>query len=163
MTVTARFRSVATDPPHQGAPGLVAYEDDYHGWAIQQASLLAAGDTESLDLANLAEEVAELARAEFRCLADAYRLLLLRVLKWDLAPAKRTLRCRTAIEIQRDRVKDLCLDNPSLSRRLDEASARGYREARLRVSRELALPLDQLPETCPYGALATLSRRFDLG
>lgn len=163
MTVTARFRSVASDPPHQGAPGLVAYEDDYFGWAVQQAALLAAGDTDSLDLANLAEEVAELARAEFRCLTEAYRLLLLHVMKWDHSPRLRTRRCQSAIEIQRERVKDLCLDNPSLSRRLDEASARGYREARLRVSRELALSLDQLPETCPYSAIATLSRRFELG
>lgn len=163
MTVTARFRSVATDTPHQGAPGLVAYEDDYYAWAMRQASLLAAGETDGIDLANLAEEVAELARAEFRSLAEAYRLLLQNVLKWDHVQGRRTRQCRAAIDIQRERIKDLLLDNPSLLQRLDEAGARGYREARLRVARDLPLSLDQLPETCPYSALAVLSRRFELG
>lgn len=149
--------------PNQGAPGLVAFEDDYYGWAMHQAALLASGETEGLDLANLAEEVAELARAEFRCLVESYRLLLVNVLKWDHSPVRRTRHCQKAIETQRERIKDLLIDNPSLSQRLDEASARGYREARSRAARELAVALDQIPATSSHSALALLSRRFDLG
>ncbi len=163
MTILARLRSVPDESSQQGLPGFIALEDDYHGWAQQQAAFLSSGEVDRLDLANLAEEIAELARSEFRSLSEAYHLLLLNILRWDHSQAKRTRQRWRAIELQRERVKDLLIDNPSMSQRLDEAGARGYRKARLKAAQELALSLDEIPETCPYCSLSILSRRFEPG
>ena len=163
MTIIARCKSIVGEPAPAGARGAIPYEDDFYGWATQQAGFLASGEIDGLDLANLAEELAELARGEFRNLVQTYRALLLNVLKWDCQPEKRNRTCWAAIETQRGRVKDLLVDNPSLTLRLDEAGARGYREARLRMARETMLSLDAMPETCPYNARTILSRPFDLG
>ena len=66
------------------------YGDDLYTWAIEQAAALRAGDLESLDLANLAEEIEDLGSEQLHKLTSAYRIILTHMLKWDHQPERRS-------------------------------------------------------------------------
>jgi len=57
------------------------YETDFLAWTEEQAALLRSGRSDLADLANIAEEIATLGRAERASLRSAYRLVTLHLLK----------------------------------------------------------------------------------
>jgi hypothetical protein len=138
------------------------YEQDFYSWALEQAELLAQGRADGLDFAHLAEEIRDLARWEFRGFADAYRLLLLNMLRWDYRPEHRCAAWQAEIALQRQRIDDILGDSPGLVPRIAEAVARGYREARLIAAKETELDLETFPLLCAYDAVALRERPFDL-
>src|SRR5215212_7017040 len=87
------------NPSRRTPSGL--YGDDLYTWAIEQAAALRAGDLESLDLANLAEEIEDLGSEQLHKLTSAYRIVLTHVLKWDHQPERRSRSWATSINSQR--------------------------------------------------------------
>ena len=154
MTI-ARFKSQLSD-----APSL--YERDFYAWASEQAGLLSNGQTGQLDFANLAEEIGDLGRSEFRAYVSAYRVLLLHMLKWDHQPDKRTRSWLGSINVQRVRVERVLEESPSLSSRTEEAITKAYREARIEAATETGLKIATFPELCSYELGEILMRPFDL-
>jgi hypothetical protein len=142
--------SVSTKRPKAPAALRSSYAEDYYGWAIEQAALLRAGDLGALDRENLAEEIEDLGRGEFRELRSALRVLMLHMLKWDWQTARRSRSWAITIRVQRDAVAETMEENPSLKPRWDEAVDQAYRRARLEAAEETRLPLATFPETCPY-------------
>ncbi|MGX7705013.1 DUF29 domain-containing protein [Methylobacterium sp. Gmos1] len=152
--------AATTEPRSDDVQARTAYADDLYGWAMEQAAALRAGHFSALDRENLAEEIESLGRSEFNALVEAWRSVLLHVLKVDYQPEGRLRDWALTIQGQRIQAADLLADSPGLTLRLEEALARVYRGARLDASRETGLPLRTFPETCPYTRDAMLTREF---
>lgn len=133
------------------------YERDFYTWALEQAAHLRAGRLAELDLANLAEEIEGLARAEARELRNRYATLLTHLLKWEFQPERRSTSWAGTIAHERVEIEDLLDDNPGLKPRQSELFAKAYRSARAGAAAETKLPLSSFPATCPY----TLEQAMD--
>jgi hypothetical protein len=158
--VTAATRKSHPAPPGPQPRPTVAYDDDFYGWAMDQAAALRAGHLSALDRENLAEEIESLGRSELNSLVSAWRVVLLHMLKFDHQPERRSRSWALSIRDQRDQAGDVLTGSPGLKHRLDEAMARAYRGARLDAARETGLPLRTFPETCPYTRDEMLTRDF---
>ncbi len=150
---------------HAPSPKLRAkaslYERDLHAWSLEQARLLRDGRLAEIDTENIAEEILDVGKTEYRVLQSAFRVLLAHMLKWDHQPEHSRSWQNTILE-QRDRIEEQLADNPSLKPRLAEAARKGYRAGRLRASGETDIDLDQFPEECPYDLEAIMNRAFKL-
>jgi hypothetical protein len=135
------------------APSL--YEEDPYLWAQAQAALLRNQGFAELDLANLIEEVEDLAGALRRSVRNRTITIMLHLLKLQHSPASDPrLVWRDTIRTQRTRLlNDL---TPSLRRELAAelaqlyARARHDAEASFRDHGEHAAA-EALPEACPFG------------
>lgn len=153
--------SVFAVPP-KSAPADQDYEQDFYSWALRQAALLRAGRLAELDIANIAEELETLGRAEFNSLVSALRVLTLHLLKWDHQPEKRSRSWVVSIVVQRGELSEVLADNPGLKPRLDEALERAYSRARREAAAETGLDIKVFPQTCPYDLAAITTREIAL-
>lgn len=126
------------------------YERDFYSWLMEQARLVREGRWSAIDRDNLAEEIESLGREQFNKLESALRVLLLHLLKWDYQPERRSRSWELSIKEQRIAVQDVLDDNPGLTPRIPEATARAYRRARIEAAKETELDMDVFPATCPY-------------
>lgn len=154
--------AATTEPSTNGVQARKAYADDLYGWAMEQAAALRAGHFSVLDRENLAEEIESLGRSEFYALVEAWRSVLLHMLKVDHQPEGLLRDWALTIQSQRIQAAYLLADSPSLTPRLDEAMARAYGIARLDAAGETGLPLQTFPETCPYTRDDMLTRDFPI-
>ncbi|MGH7030109.1 MAG: DUF29 domain-containing protein [Stellaceae bacterium] len=63
-----------------------AYEDDFVAWLEDQAQLARRGETDSLDLGNIAEELEGMARGDHREIRNWLTVLLIHLLKCSIRP-----------------------------------------------------------------------------
>jgi uncharacterized protein DUF29 len=143
-------------------PASASYERDFYSWSLEQARLVREGRWDAVDRDNVAEEIESLGREQFNKLASALRVLMLHMLKWDHQPALRSRSWMLSIETQRLDLDDIMADNPGLKPRAPEATARGYRKARLEAARENGLDENEFPATCPYVWDDIVARVFSL-
>lgn len=149
------------EPESAAAAETSLYERDFYTWAREQAAALSEGRLQDLDLANLAEEVADMGSEKFSQLASAYRVILIHMLKWDHQPGCRSRSWVTSIRTQRIEAEDVLSENPGLKGRREEAVARAYRRARVHAAGETGLPEKAFPTTCPYTLDEIMNRPFD--
>ena len=130
------------------------YEQDFHAWAREQATLLRAGRFEELDLAHLTQEVDDLGEALYRSVRSRLRTIIEHLLKLQHSPAAepRGLWLDTVHAQRADLEDDL---TASLRRRLRSELPKQYVRARAAAARSLrrygeTAAADALPETCPY-------------
>jgi hypothetical protein len=97
-----------------------SYDTDYAAWAFEQVALLRAGRLNDIDIANIAEEIEGVAKAEYRSLSSCMRVLIEHLLKWHFQPARRGESWRTTIFDQRQEIGELLEDSPSLKRMFDD-------------------------------------------
>lgn len=142
-------------------PAGADYERDFYAWALDQARLLREGRLDSIDVANVAEEIEYLGREQFNKLESALRVLLVHMLEWDQQPELRSRSWALSIETQRIEISDVLADNPGLKPRIAEATARAYRKARLEAAKETGLSKTKFPETCPYSPDDIAARPFE--
>ena len=79
----------------------ISYNNDFAGWAFQQAELMRAGKLDSLDIANLIEEMECMGRSEHREFESRLVVLIGHLLKWKFQPEAGTAaerRCPKARE-----------------------------------------------------------------
>ena len=130
------------------------YEEDFYVWAQSQAELLRDKRFDELDLANLIEEVEDLAGAMRRSVRNRTITIMVHLLKLQYSPATDPrLGWRETIRTQRTRLlTDL---TPTLCRELPDELSDAYIRARhdaegsLRDHAEQAAT-DALPAACPY-------------
>jgi Domain of unknown function DUF29 len=134
--------------------------DDLYTWANEQVAHLRAGRLDSLDLAEIAEELSDVGNEIYFRLESALAVLLQHMLKWDHQEARRSRSWVLSITEQRDRVDRLLRRNPGLKGELAELLDGGYRSGRRRALDETGLPDEALPETCPYDWAAIMERPF---
>lgn len=126
------------------------YEDDYHAWILEQVALLAAGRLSEIDAANIAEELADVGKSEYRSLEGALAIVLMHLLKWDHQEQLRSRSWVATIREHRRRVTRLLRESPSLRKRLAEATTDAYADGRDRAVAETGLPEVVFPTICPY-------------
>ena len=141
----------------EALPSPSLYEQDFYSWALEQAAHLHAGRLAELDLANLAEEIEGLARAEARELKSRYATLLMHLLKWELQPEQRSASWAGTIARERVEIEEQLDDNPGLKPRQTELFAKAYRSARAGAAAKTKLPSSRFPSICPY----TLEQAID--
>jgi Domain of unknown function DUF29 len=150
---------VLSQPAKKGPSDKSAsYDHDVYAWSQEQARLLKAGRLNEIDAENIAEEILDVGRNEYDKLGSALRVLLVHMLKWDHQPEKRTRSWENTIAEQRVRIDQQLTENPSLRSRIEEATGRAYRRAKIRASTETDLEVDRFPETCPYDWQEIISR-----
>jgi peptidoglycan/xylan/chitin deacetylase (PgdA/CDA1 family) len=129
-----------------------------YGWVEQQVALLKAGRIAEIDAENIAEELSDVGRAEYKELESALRLVLLHLMKWDCQPTHRSKSWVFSIRIQRRHVARVLKENPSLRPRLAEAIGEAYRDARDEAQQETGLPGQVFESVCPYDWSAITTR-----
>lgn len=120
-------------------------------------ALLEAGRFDQLDLANLIEEVADMARSQKRAIRSNLVVVLTHLLKWQHQPEQRTNSWRGSIVEHRRRIRDEIEDSPSLASYPGSVIDRCYRAAREQAAAETGLPL----ATFPQAGLYTVDQALD--
>jgi hypothetical protein len=126
------------------------YDTDYVRWVDEQVAALRDRRWEDLDPDNLAEEVESLSRSDRRELRSRIEVIVQHLLKAQYtgtAPAGWSI----TIATQRDAIRRLLEESPSLRREMERAIWLAYPAARQRASFELDVPEDVLPASCPFG------------
>jgi hypothetical protein len=126
------------------------YEDDVYTWVLEQVALLQAGRLTEIDALNIAEELADVAKAELRALTSTIAVLTQHLLTWDHQQERRSRSWELSIREQRARITDVIVDSPGLKSRLSDAIERGYRSGRNAALEETKFAENAMPEKCPY-------------
>ncbi len=136
------------------------YEDDGYTWAIEQAALLREGRLDLIDVANIADEIIDVAKRETQSTRSALRLVLQHLLKWDYQPARRSRSWALTIRTQRRDFDREIRENPGLKPELDRLLAEAYADARDDALAESDLLDSDIPALCPYDWDAITSREI---
>lgn len=133
------------------APALAPkYEQDFYAWAQDQAALIRAGRLAEADLANIAEELADLGRSEYRELRSALARIVQHLLKWDFQASKRSPSWCNSIHVHRVHGRQTLDENPALRHKLDEILVAAYELGVAYAVEETGLPPHTFPVSCPY-------------
>jgi Domain of unknown function DUF29 len=138
------------------------YARDVYRWSREQARAFRERRWGEIDRDNVAEEIESVGRAEFDRLVDTLRMLMLHMLTWDHRPEQRSRSRVLSIKLQRNEIKDLLNDSPSLKERIAQAIERAYRRARIDVALDTGLDEPAFPSACPYLFEDVTSRDFSL-
>ncbi len=136
------------------------YDHDFYAWTNEQAALLRAGELAQADIEHIAEEIESMGRSEKRELVSRLTVLLLHLLKWRFQPKGRGSSWEASIRIQRYKLADHLLDNPSLKAVLPSAIDKAYRVAAIAASEEAKLPESTFPSRCPWSLDEMISDDF---
>jgi hypothetical protein len=126
------------------------YERDFNLWVDEQIALLEASAFERLDLANLIEEIADMARSQRKAIRSDLVVLLTHLLKWQHQSRNRSTSWAGSIVEHRRRIREEIEDSPSLGGYAAEVFGRCYDAAREQAAAETGLPKTGFPETSPY-------------
>jgi hypothetical protein len=127
-----------------------AYEDDFVAWLEDQAQHARRGETDSLDLENIAEELEGMARSDRREIRNRLTVLLVHLLKYNFQPKRRSSSWLSTIGEQRTRIETVIDDSPSLRPFPEAVLSQCYIEARSRAALETRLSPRGFPEACPF-------------
>lgn len=136
------------------------YDPDFNLWVEEQLALLEAGAFERLDLANLIEEIADVARSQRNAIRGDLVLLLTHLLNWQHQPQGRSTSWAGSIVEHRQRIRDEIKDSPSLAGYPGETLERCYLAAREPAAAETCLPQSRFPQTSPYTLEQALDPEF---
>lgn len=128
------------------------YEEDFAGWAEDTALAIEEGRWSDIDRAALADEVGDLARSERRKIISRCEMLLTHLLKQRYQPEKITRSWKATIGLQRQKLRRLLKENPSLRSREQELILEAYQDARYQAARETGFDVERFPETLPFTA-----------
>ena len=126
------------------------YEGDFVAWLKDQAQRARRGETEDLDLENIAEELEGMVRSDRREIRSRLAVLLTHLLKCATHSKRFSSGWLGTIAEQRDGIADLVEDSPSLRNYPAEILERCYPKARRAAARQMRLPESALPEDCPF-------------
>jgi hypothetical protein len=149
-------RSTARRVVREGNPD---YEADFCAWAERQAALVRSGRFAELDVENVAEELEAMSRSQKLALRSRLVVLMAHLLKYEFQPLARTGSWRGTIVEQRQQIRDLLEDSPSLLQHLVLAfnDSRRYADAVRLAAAESGLLRSAFPASRPY----TFERALD--
>jgi hypothetical protein len=137
------------------------YEDDFVGWADEQAAALAEGRVADLDLVNLADEIGSLSSRDRRQVQSRLEVLLLHLLKQEHQPERATRSWKATERHQANKIQGLVEDSPSLGPYIETAVPKAYGRARERAAFETGLPPETFPEQPSATLLAALRAKLE--
>lgn len=144
----------ALSPP----PGSDLYETDFYRWTQEQARLLQERRFHDLDLTNLIDEVLSVGASDKREIRSRMSVILTHLLKWKYQPGARSNSWRGTLDEQRESVRQVLDDSPSLKRYPVDIFQSCYPSARLKASEETGIDFTLFPETAPF----TVEQALDL-
>ena len=128
------------------------YETDVIVWAQEQVALLRSGKLTEIDIVHIAEEIADVGRAEQRELANRMSILLAHLLKWKYQPDKRTNSWEITIRNQRTSILKRLIKTPSLKPMLNDPDwiEDVWADAIQTASKETAIEVADFSLRCPW-------------
>lgn len=137
------------------------YEDDFVGWADEQAAALAKGRIADLDLVNLADEIAGLSGSSRQQVQSRLEVLLLHLLKHEHQPERATRSWKASELHQVHRIQVLVEASPSLRLYIGTMVSKAYAYARKKAALETGLPPETFPEQPSAALLAALRAQLE--
>ena len=137
-----------------------AYEEDFVAWLEDQAQRARRGETDGLDLENIAEELEGMARSDRREIRNRLTVLLIHLLKYMVQPRRRSSGWIGTIGEQRRRIATVIDDSSSLRSFPASILDQCYADARSGAASETRLPESAFPEGCPFGMEETFDPRW---
>lgn len=135
------------------------YNSDTYRWSIEQSEAILNGDWHKVDREHVADEILSVGKTEKKELTSRLAVLIGHLLKWQHQPGKRSNSWKITIRAQREEIKDLMEENPSLKPFLEQDSiGKSYRNALSLASTETGL--DNFPDECPYTIEEILDENF---
>lgn len=138
----------------------IGYEQDFYAWLRHNAALIRQGKFAEIDRENIAEELEGMARRDRRQLISRLAVLLMHLLKWQFQKNLRSRSWELTIEEQREKIKLLLQESPSLEHEIDEKLVDAYRLAVVKAEKETGLPRKTFPTVCPYLLAEALDNNF---
>ena len=126
------------------------YEDDFVAWLEDQAQRARRGETDSLDLENIAEELEGMARSDRREIRNRLIVLLTHLLKHAFQPRRRSSSWIGTIVEQRTRIATVINDSPSLRSFPGSILDQCYVDARSRAALETRRFERAFAERCAF-------------
>ena len=136
------------------------YDDDLVLWFEQQAALLRTQQFSKLDVEHLIDELEAMAGRDRRELKSRLCLLLVHLLKCGYQPTMKSSSWLGTIRTQRQEIRGLLEQSPSLSHHLVPYTDKQFKAAVDLASDETGLPPDAFPQTCPYTLGQILDDKF---
>jgi hypothetical protein len=136
------------------------YDEDVYGWAIHTAELLRSNKMDEVDFENIIEEIESLGRSEKHELTNRLSILITHLLKWQYQPMMRGHSWKYSIVEQRDQVKSIFEESPSLKSKLEEILKLAYKFSLSKAIRETGLEAKTFPQQCPYSFDEIMSDEF---
>jgi len=137
-----------------------AYEEDFVAWLEDQAGRARRGETDGLDLENIAEELDGMARSDRREIRNRLTVLLTHLLKCSVRSERRPAGWLGTIAEQRDGITTVLDDSPSLRAYPVEILDRCYPSARRKAAYQMRLSERAFPERCPFPIEEVLDPRW---
>ena len=136
------------------------YEQDFYAWVVERVAALRSGQTQRLDMENLAELIEDMSRSLRRAVKSALPTILIHLLKYRYQAERRTDSWRATIREHRRRLRDELADSPSLRPYIKQILDACYLDARETASDESGLPIATFPTACPFTLEQPLDRNF---
>ena len=136
-------------------PIAALYDRDFLAWCEEQAAALRDRRTGALDLAHLAQQVADRGGTLRRALRARLATILQHMLKRDHQAAQATRSWHGTIARERVEIERLIEQSPSLRPSVPEALDKAYADARRLAAAETGIDATRFPKACPY-ALAEI-------
>ncbi len=136
------------------------YNLDFYQWTQRQVDLLRNEEYENLDLENLIEEIAAMAKRDRRELESRLKIILLHLLKWKYQPMCQSNRWADSLDEQRDEIAVLLRDSPSLRRELADLIVDAYARALRKAAKETKLATSVFPASCEWTMDQMLDQDF---
>ena len=136
-----------------------SYDTDLYTWTQAQASHLREKQWEALDIDHLAEEIESLGNEQEHAVESHLKILALHLLKVAHQRQRRMSWLRS-IDNARDEIEQRLRRSPSLRPKLPQFLVWAYPKARRSAAREMRLPRDTFPDTCPWTLEQILDEDF---
>ena len=115
---------------------------------------------DEVDFENIIEEIESLGRSEKHELTNRLSILITHLLKWQYQPMMRGHSWKYSIVEQRDQVKSIFEESPSLKSKLEEILKLAYKFSLSKAIRETGLEAKTFPQQCPYSFDEIMSDEF---
>jgi hypothetical protein len=138
----------------------INYEYDFYAWLLHNAQLLKERRFAELDIENIAEELESMGKRDKRELISRLTVLLAHLLKWQFQAQRRSRSWEGTIDEQRDQIRLILSDSPSLKYQLENEIAHAYDLAVKSAAKETGIKKTIFPVTCPYASEQILDENF---
>jgi len=143
-------------------PLATLYEQDETAWLEAMASLAAKGRWTELDLCNLSEYLADMAKRDRREVTSRLSTLIAHLLKWRFQPERRGGSWRATVEVQRQELAEL-LESGTLRNHALEVFEKAYGNAVRQAAAETGLAESTFPLECSFSLEEALSTPLEEG
>lgn len=140
--------------------GDLAYNEDFYVWALRNAELLRRGRLAEIDAEHIAEELESMGKRDKRELHSRLVVLMAHLLKWIYQPHRRSRSWQATIEGQREDIKHLLADSPSLHSEVERELADVYRRATIEAQKQTGINKNRFPEVCPFTPEQVLDNEY---